>query len=108
MKRRDLTEMKYKGWQVMDATPQERSEDGRFHVGPSPVHAVKNGEVETPFDTPFIYSEVNADTIYWKFTGRKNPIVRFKSDTDRWAPLSMYICKWVKSVGKSDIRSFGM
>uniref|UniRef100_A0A671MJ83 protein-glutamine gamma-glutamyltransferase n=1 Tax=Sinocyclocheilus anshuiensis TaxID=1608454 RepID=A0A671MJ83_9TELE len=63
MKRDDLPEG-YDGWQVLDPTPQERS-DGIFCCGPCPVRAVKEGEVGFKYDTPFVFSEVNADLIVW-------------------------------------------
>uniref|UniRef100_A0A671SD10 protein-glutamine gamma-glutamyltransferase n=1 Tax=Sinocyclocheilus anshuiensis TaxID=1608454 RepID=A0A671SD10_9TELE len=63
MKRDDLPEG-YDGWQVLDPTPQERS-DGVFCCGPCPVHAVKEGEVGLKYDTPFVFSEVNADLVVW-------------------------------------------
>uniref|UniRef100_A0A673N9T1 protein-glutamine gamma-glutamyltransferase n=1 Tax=Sinocyclocheilus rhinocerous TaxID=307959 RepID=A0A673N9T1_9TELE len=63
MKRDDLPEG-YDGWQVLDPTPQERS-DGIFCCGPCPVRAVKEGEVGLKYDTPFVFSEVNADLIVW-------------------------------------------
>ncbi|KAM6946323.1 protein-glutamine gamma-glutamyltransferase 2-like [Aplochiton taeniatus] len=54
----------YDGWQVLDPTPQERS-DGVFCCGPCPVHAVRDGEVGLKYDAPFIFSEVNADVVRW-------------------------------------------
>ncbi|XP_041376717.1 uncharacterized protein LOC121389177 [Gigantopelta aegis] len=66
MKRKDLGEG-YDGWQVIDATPQEQS-DGVFCCGPSPLTAIKNGDVNIGYDTAFVFSEVNADVIQWKET----------------------------------------
>lgn len=54
----------YNGWQVLDATPQERSQ-GVFQCGPSSVHAIRNGDVDLDFDMPFVFAEVNADRITW-------------------------------------------
>ncbi|MBN3322620.1 TGM2 glutamyltransferase, partial [Atractosteus spatula] len=48
------------GWQVLDPTPQERSE-GVFCCGPSPVTAIKRGCVDLLYDVPFVFAEVNAD-----------------------------------------------
>ncbi|XP_073678916.1 transglutaminase 1 like 4 [Garra rufa] len=56
------------GWQVVDATPQELSQ-GSHRCGPTPVSAVRNGQVDLKFDTPFVFAEVNSDRIYWQ----KNP-----------------------------------
>ncbi|XP_051887232.1 protein-glutamine gamma-glutamyltransferase 2a [Pristis pectinata] len=54
----------YDGWQVLDPTPQERSE-GIFCCGPASLKAIKNGDVNLNFDTPFVFAEVNADMVSW-------------------------------------------
>ncbi|KAM3921560.1 protein-glutamine gamma-glutamyltransferase E-like [Leptodactylus fuscus] len=54
----------YNGWQVLDATPQERSE-GVFQLGPTSVNAVKQGDVSQKYDGPFVFAEVNADLVDW-------------------------------------------
>ncbi|XP_055892689.1 hemocyte protein-glutamine gamma-glutamyltransferase-like isoform X1 [Biomphalaria glabrata] len=54
----------YGGWQAFDATPQEAS-DYVYCCGPTSVAAVKQGEVNLPYDGPFVFAEVNADRIYW-------------------------------------------
>ncbi|XP_012583567.1 PREDICTED: protein-glutamine gamma-glutamyltransferase E [Condylura cristata] len=54
----------FNGWQVLDATPQERSQ-GVFQCGPTSVNAVREGDVNLEFDTPFVFAEVNADRITW-------------------------------------------
>ncbi|XP_062943617.1 protein-glutamine gamma-glutamyltransferase E [Cynocephalus volans] len=54
----------YSGWQVLDATPQERSQ-GVFQCGPASVTAVREGDVNLDFDMPFVFAEVNADRITW-------------------------------------------
>ncbi|RXN25868.1 glutamine gamma-glutamyltransferase [Labeo rohita] len=59
MKRPDLGQG-YDGWQVLDATPQERS-GGMFRCGPASVKAIYQREVEAQYDVPFVYAEVNAD-----------------------------------------------
>lgn len=53
------------GWQAIDATPQETS-FGVYAMGPVSLMAIKRGEVEFPFDTPFAFAEVNADKVYWQ------------------------------------------
>uniref|UniRef100_T1J2C6 protein-glutamine gamma-glutamyltransferase n=1 Tax=Strigamia maritima TaxID=126957 RepID=T1J2C6_STRMM len=56
----------YSGWQVLDATPQERSAtSGVFQTGPASVTAVRKGEVGLPYDTAFVFAEVNADKVTW-------------------------------------------
>ncbi|XP_078066401.1 protein-glutamine gamma-glutamyltransferase 2-like [Mustelus asterias] len=54
----------YDGWQVLDPTPQERS-DGIYCCGPCPVKAIKEGHVDMKYDAVFIFAEVNADVVYW-------------------------------------------
>ncbi|XP_071429142.1 protein-glutamine gamma-glutamyltransferase 2 [Pithys albifrons albifrons] len=54
----------YDGWQVLDPTPQEKSE-GVYCCGPAPVKAIKDGDMQLKYDIPFIFAEVNADVVYW-------------------------------------------
>ncbi|XP_062860403.1 protein-glutamine gamma-glutamyltransferase 2 [Trichomycterus rosablanca] len=63
MSREDLPKG-YDGWQVLDPTPQERS-DGIYCCGPCPVQAVRDGEVGMKYDAAFVFSEVNADLVCW-------------------------------------------
>ncbi|XP_008069566.2 protein-glutamine gamma-glutamyltransferase 4 [Carlito syrichta] len=63
MKRRDLPKG-YDGWQVVDGTPQERSE-GAYCCGPSPLAAIRKGDIFMVYDTKFIFSEVNGDKLIW-------------------------------------------
>lgn len=64
MTRSDLPEG-YGGWQAIDSTPQEQSE-GVMRCGPASIRAIKEGHVFLPYDTPFIYGEVNGDVCNWK------------------------------------------
>lgn len=52
------------GWQVIDATPQEKS-DGIFTCGPCPVMAVYKGYCDVNYDTGFVFAEVNSDEVHW-------------------------------------------
>ncbi|XP_063866292.1 annulin-like isoform X1 [Scylla paramamosain] len=63
----------YDGWQAVDATPQEQS-DGQYRCGPAPLKAIKAGHINKPFDIPFIFAEVNADKLYWKYRGPCQPM----------------------------------
>ncbi|XP_029467085.1 protein-glutamine gamma-glutamyltransferase 2 isoform X2 [Rhinatrema bivittatum] len=63
MTRPDLSD-NYNGWQVLDPTPQEKSE-GVYCCGPAPVKAIKEGDLNEIYDVPFIFAEVNADVIYY-------------------------------------------
>ena len=52
MRRPDLTESFYGGWQVIDATPQEVS-DYKMQCGPASVEAVRRGDLGWVSSTPF-------------------------------------------------------
>ncbi|XP_075427937.1 protein-glutamine gamma-glutamyltransferase 6-like isoform X1 [Ascaphus truei] len=54
----------YNGWQILDATPQEKSH-GIFRLGPTSQKAVKEGDVNLDYDGRFVFAEVNADTVEW-------------------------------------------
>ncbi|XP_053288678.1 protein-glutamine gamma-glutamyltransferase E isoform X2 [Pleuronectes platessa] len=82
MKRPDLEEGdKYDGWQVLDPTPQEKS-NGVYCCGPASVKAIRSGNIDLKYDIPFIFAEVNADCVDWlvKADGSKMKIF---SDTKR-------------------------
>lgn len=64
MKRPDLSAGDYDGWNVVDATPQEKS-GGIFQCGPASVKAIKNGDVVKTYDSHYVYAEVNADIVHW-------------------------------------------
>lgn len=84
---------KYDGWQAVDATPQEQS-DNLYQCGPTSVYAVKQGEVKRPYDCSFLFAEVNADKVrmrrlnkiffkinlktnlqvFWKYAGPSQPL----------------------------------
>ncbi|XP_053677754.1 annulin-like [Anopheles nili] len=72
MKRKELQNPEYDGWQALDATPQVIS-DGMYKCGPCPVNAIKQGFVHVPYDAEFIYAEVNADLVYWSIGNSQNP-----------------------------------
>lgn len=55
----------YGGWQIIDGTPQEQS-DKLFRCGPASVEAVRRGIIGYLYDTPFIFSEVNADIVHFQ------------------------------------------
>ncbi|GAB0089081.1 annulin [Sergentomyia squamirostris] len=83
MKRSDLGYGEYgsyDGWQVVDATPQELS-DQIYRCGPAPVKAVKMGEISKPYDCDFVYSEVNADKLFWRYSGVNQPLKLIRKDT---------------------------
>ncbi|GAB1286892.1 Protein-glutamine gamma-glutamyltransferase E [Apodemus speciosus] len=70
----------YNGWQVLDATPQERSQ-GVFQCGPASVNAIREGEVDQNFDMIFIFAEVNADRITWIYNNRNGSQKQNSVDT---------------------------
>ncbi|KAK3873095.1 hypothetical protein Pcinc_021851 [Petrolisthes cinctipes] len=94
MKRKDLGE-KYNGWQAVDATPQEES-DGQYRCGPSSLVAIKAGEVQRPYDVPFVFAEVNADKLYWKYCGPCQPMKLLGHTTDG---IGQFVS--TKAVGKN-------
>ncbi|TRY67987.1 hypothetical protein DNTS_035550 [Danionella cerebrum] len=55
------------GWQVIDSTPQETSQ-GIFRCGPTPVAAIRSGQVFLKYDAPFVFAEVNSDVVFWQRT----------------------------------------
>ncbi|XP_067904886.1 protein-glutamine gamma-glutamyltransferase 2-like [Heterodontus francisci] len=63
MARNDL-KSGYNGWQVLDPTPQEKSEE-IYCCGPTSINAIKEGIVDMKYDTPFVFAEVNADQVTW-------------------------------------------
>ncbi|NWR55134.1 TGM4 glutamyltransferase, partial [Bucorvus abyssinicus] len=81
MKRTDMM-VGFSGWQAIDATPQERSQ-GIFRCGPSPLNAVRQGDVYLPFDSKFVFAEVNADKVYWlvKKVDGKEKFFRLSTET---------------------------
>ncbi|XP_045470939.1 annulin [Harmonia axyridis] len=79
MCRSDVDE-KFDGWQVIDATPQEQSED-IYQVGPASVSALKHGDVLKPYDNGFVFAEVNADKVYWRYNGPNKPLKLLQKDT---------------------------
>ncbi|RXG71622.1 Hemocyte protein-glutamine gamma-glutamyltransferase, partial [Armadillidium vulgare] len=54
----------YGGWQAIDATPQEESED-KMQCGPASLEAVRRGDIGLGYDCPFVFAEVNADVMHW-------------------------------------------
>lgn len=55
----------FDGWQAIDATPQETSEDV-YQTGPCSLNAIKRGLVDKQFDAKFVFAEVNACLKHWK------------------------------------------
>ncbi|XP_074613939.1 protein-glutamine gamma-glutamyltransferase K-like [Acropora palmata] len=78
-KRPDLPDG-HDGWQAHDATPQETSE-GVFRCGPASVNAVKKGEVYLPYDTGFIFAEVNGDRVYWQVDDADGSMIAYNKET---------------------------
>ncbi|KAM4741223.1 protein-glutamine gamma-glutamyltransferase E-like [Anableps anableps] len=82
MRRPDLAQDgRYDGWQVLDPTPQEKSE-GTFCCGPAPVSAILNGDTHLKYDVPFVFAEVNADCVTW-LVKRDGSKVNIHSDKNR-------------------------
>lgn len=69
----------YGGWQAVDATPQEMS-DNTYRCGPASIRAVKFGEILRPYDCNFVFAEVNADKLFWRYTGPYQPLKLLRTD----------------------------
>ena len=67
--RRDDLSRGYDGWQVLDATSQDR-QSGHYRVGPASVLAVKRGQAgkKWPHNVEFVRSQINADICYFRVT----------------------------------------
>ncbi|KAI9519246.1 hypothetical protein NQZ68_030778 [Dissostichus eleginoides] len=82
MRRPDLAKNgTFDGWQVLDPTPQEKS-NNVYCCGPTPVKAILKGESNQKYDTPFVFSEVNADCVDW-LVKADNSKVKLSTDTKR-------------------------
>uniref|UniRef100_A0A182QTX5 Transglutaminase-like domain-containing protein n=1 Tax=Anopheles farauti TaxID=69004 RepID=A0A182QTX5_9DIPT len=96
LKRRDLGTAAYDGWQVIDGTPQEFS-DGAYKLGPAPVEAVKSGLVNMLYDCDFVFAEVNADKVFWRYRGPGTSLKLIQKDT---AGIGQFIS--TKAVGRDE------
>uniref|UniRef100_A0A663N8J0 protein-glutamine gamma-glutamyltransferase n=1 Tax=Athene cunicularia TaxID=194338 RepID=A0A663N8J0_ATHCN len=92
--RRDLGSF-YDGWQVLDATPQERSK-GIYQCGPASTRAIKEGDVNLDYDSSFVFAAVNADYVTWIHYSKKIK-ERIYSDTRK---IGKFIS--TKAVGTND------
>uniref|UniRef100_A0A1W7RB00 protein-glutamine gamma-glutamyltransferase n=1 Tax=Hadrurus spadix TaxID=141984 RepID=A0A1W7RB00_9SCOR len=81
MERPDLEPGGYGGWQAVDATPQEES-DGAYRCGPASLAAIKRGEIMKAYDTSFLFAEVNADKVYWRYRGATQPLKLIQKSSD--------------------------
>lgn len=94
MTRPDLGKDDYGGWQVIDATPQEMS-GGIFSCGPASVKAIKEGDLAKPYDCTFVFAEVNADQIRWRYESPRKPLKMLDKSTDK---VGMFLS--TKAVGR--------
>ncbi|XP_069035464.1 protein-glutamine gamma-glutamyltransferase 5-like [Lepisosteus oculatus] len=100
MRRPDL-QGDFGGWQVLDPTPQERSE-GAFCCGPAPVKAILEGHTEHKYDVPFVFAEVNADIVVWYV---ESDGTKTKMSTDTQSVGKNISTKAVGSDARTDITS---
>ena len=54
---------------------------GVFRCGPASVNAVKKGEVYLPYDTGFIFAEVNGDRVYWQVDDADGSMIAYNKET---------------------------
>ncbi|XP_065575460.1 annulin-like [Artemia franciscana] len=74
----------YGGWQVIDATPQERSADNSmFCCGPASVTAIRRGEVLKPYDGEFVFAMANADQVFWRYNENDTKMKLLGQDIDK-------------------------
>ena len=69
MSRPDIKQKHADGWQAVDATPQELS-DNENQMGPASVHLISAQKNERCFDNQFVNSEVNAYTKLFLIGGK--------------------------------------
>ncbi|GLG96849.1 Annulin [Gryllus bimaculatus] len=95
MERPDLGEGDYGGWQAIDSTPQELS-NNMYRMGPASIAAIKRGEVKRPYDGGFVFAEVNADKVFWHYTGPNAPLKLIRKDSQSIGTLisTKAIGKW--------------
>ncbi|XP_063816603.1 protein-glutamine gamma-glutamyltransferase 6-like [Pseudophryne corroboree] len=86
----------YDGWQVLDATPQERSE-GIYKLGPTSVKAVKHGDIHLKYDGAFVFSEVNADLMSWIYSEEEGSYDIVETNTNSIGKFTS-----TKAVGTND------
>ncbi|XP_075069121.1 coagulation factor XIII A chain [Mixophyes fleayi] len=98
MSRPDLP-VGFGGWQAVDATPQETS-DGMYRCGPASVQAIKHGHACFQFDTPFIFSEVNSDIVYYNIKKDGSKVIR---NIDKTFVGQKILTKEIGGDGKLDI-----
>ncbi|CAH0603030.1 unnamed protein product [Chrysodeixis includens] len=67
------------GWQVLDATPQEMS-NNMYRCGPASLRAVKEAELQKPYDASYVFAEVHADMLTWKYSGDGRPLKLLKRE----------------------------
>ncbi|XP_042740739.1 protein 4.2 [Lagopus leucura] len=63
MARTDLLP-EYSGWQALDATCQKKSKGPSF-CGPTPVQAIKEGDIEVDYDVCYFFAAMNAKCKVW-------------------------------------------
>lgn len=68
MSRNDLPHG-HNGWQVLDATSQDR-QSGRYRIGPASVTAINNVQngKKCPHDVDYVRSQISADISYYRVT----------------------------------------
>lgn len=51
--------------QPRPVSPSSFPRPGTYCCGPVPVRAIKEGDLSTKYDAPFVFAEVNADVVDW-------------------------------------------
>lgn len=60
----------FRGWEAggqgdPGSNPLLLPHSGQFRIGPSPLSAIRQGAVQTMYDTTFVFTEVNGDKYIW-------------------------------------------
>lgn len=68
---------------------------GLYRCGPSPVRAIRNGDIHLRYDTPFVFSMVNADRVVWLLSGTRREKLQ-------WNPSAVGNYISTKAVGSDE------
>ena len=70
---------------------------GIFQAGPASLNAIKQGHVYLPYDTRFIFAEINGDKVYWEASDGDYNLEKIRCES---SSVGRYL--YTKSVQKDD------
>ncbi|CAL4188208.1 unnamed protein product [Meganyctiphanes norvegica] len=59
---------------MTDISGVSEDSQGQYRCGPASLAAIKMGHIKKPYDIPFVFAEVNADKLFWKYRGPTQPM----------------------------------